>query len=336
MESLPAAGWRDLQRRVQVGWLLVRRMRMQRALAEAETELGWLGWEQVDFFDARLTEQVEKVQEFENAQANLLNTSAELSGRKNEVAQTLAQHISTHDGTQAALAAERAPLAAQLEQAEASRRQKLEAVERFSRAIDDLAKKERRLEARSLALMGLEQPDVEARIEAREVSDELGQIGSEKKLVTADKASAMREADMLEGVITRARGELKRIDTAAAAARETLAAARAGHDSETRLLDRERKKSSLHMAHLDKEKRKPYRIIGASLADDRIGPLNQPEILANVDALRAGLAEIGETMAALRAEGAAVDRGVLITFYLLLLAGIFMVSLFIGIAVDRQ
>ena len=94
-----------MRRRVWAGWLLVRRLRLQRALAEAETELGWLGWEQVDFFDPRLTEQVQKVQEFENAQATLLNTSAELSSRKNELAHTLAQHTSTHDETQASLAA---------------------------------------------------------------------------------------------------------------------------------------------------------------------------------------------------------------------------------------
>jgi hypothetical protein len=227
-------------------------------------------------------------------------------------------------------------LAAQLEQAEASRRQKLEAAERFTRAMDEMTRHEKRLEARSLAFMELEQPGMDARVEAREVSDELGQIASEKKLVMADKVSAAREADMLEAVITRARGELRRIDAAAAAAREALAAARESHDSETRILDRERKKSSLHMAHLDKEKRKPYQIIGASLADDRIAPLNQPEVLTTVDSLRAAIAQIDQSLSDLRAACAAVDPSILITFYLLLAAVLFTLSLFIGIAAHHR
>ncbi len=49
-----------------------------------------------------------------------------------------------------------------------------------------------------------------------------------------------------------------------------------------RQLDRERKKSNVHMSRLDREKRKPYRLIGACLADHGIAPLNQPEILEKV------------------------------------------------------
>jgi hypothetical protein len=319
-----------------MGWLLCRRIRLQRALFDAETELGWLGWEQVDFFDERLTEEVGKVQEFENAQAQLLNTSAELSGRKNELAQTLAQHTGKHDETQASLAAERAPLAASLEQSEAARKQKLGAVERFSRALDEIAKRERRLEARSLSFMGIGDPDIQARIEAREISDELSQLAAEKKLVLADKANASREAETLEDKIKRLRIDIGQIDAEVALARQSLAEARASHDAETRILDRERKKSSLHMAHLDKEKRKPYRIIGAALANDRISPINQPEVLTKVFVLREQLAQIDEALAELRTLCATVDISILISFYLLLAAIIFTLSLFVGVAFHHR
>jgi chromosome segregation ATPase len=314
---------------LRIGWLLLRRIRLRRTLFEAETELGWLGWEQVDFFDPRLTEQVRKVQEFENAQANLLNTSAELSGRKNEVAQTLAQHASAHDQAQAELAAERAPLAASLEQSEATRRLKLGAVERFDRALDEMTRREKRLAARAAALQDMDD-GIHTRIEEREVSDELSQLAAEKKLVAADKVTAASEAETLEQRIRQLRIDLSQIDTAIAEARNKFAAARASHDAEIRILDRERKKSSLHMAHLDKEKRKPYRIIGAALADDRISPLNQPEVLTKVHEFREKDAEIEQAVTDLRAACAAADRGVLITFYLLLLALLFILSLFIG------
>lgn len=327
MDPLPVVGWRDFRRRLRWGLLYAKRRRVRRALFEAETELGWLAWEQVDFYDERLTAEVAKVQEYENAQASLLNTSAELSGRKNELSEGLNRHSTEHDQTQAQLAAERAPLADQLASAETAYRTKTGAVERFERALEEMGRQEKRLQARSHGLLNSNAPEIETRIAAREIGDELAQVAAERKMLQADKVEAAREVAALEPAIARLRRELQRIDSASADARSTFNAARATHDSEARLLDRERKKSSLHMAHLDKEKRKPYRIIGASLADDGIAPLNQPEILSAVWALREQEAALEGAVEELRAACAAVDSSILISFYLLMAAVIFVILL---------
>ena len=158
--ALPQEGFRDLSRRLRIAWLWVARVRLRRALFKAEAELGLLGWEQVDIFDDAINAEVKKVQEFENAQASLLNVSAELSGRKAALDEELAREEALHDQAQASLAQEREPLAAQLEQAESARRQKLEAGERFERALGELARLEKRLQARSLSFMNVEHPSV--------------------------------------------------------------------------------------------------------------------------------------------------------------------------------
>ena len=320
MASLLREGWRDLRRRVRIVWLSVARWRLRRALFEAETELGWLGWEQVDFFDEELSTHVKIVQDFEQTQASLLNTSAELSGQKADLDRILARETAVHDQTQAALAAERAPISAKLEQAEATRRLKIEAGERFARALEEMASLEKRLEADSQAYMRAERPNIQIRIEARKVSDELGRLSGERKLVLAGQANAAREAAALEPAIARMRAELQRIDSAASAARDTLAAATRRHGGETRPLEHQKKKSNLRMAHLDGEKRAHYRIIGTCMANEGVAPRNQPELLTKVFSLRDRDLRLSETLADLRAACAAVHPGTLIAFYILLAA----------------
>ncbi len=327
MAAFPREGFLDLSRRLRIAWLRAVRLRLRRSLFEAEAQLGWLGWERVDFFDAETTAEVEKVREYENAEASLMNTSAELAGRKASLDRQLAAEKSLHDQAQKSLAEEREPIAAQLEQAEARRRQKLEAADRFERAIEEIARLEKQLEARSLSFMNIEHPSMAIRTEAREVSDELARLPGERKLVYADKAAALEQAARLEPEIARLRGHLQRIETASSAARDHLAAATRRLGGEMRLLEQEQRKSKVHMSRLDREKRKPYRRIGACLADHGIAPLNQPEVLEKVLTLRAREAELIQTLASLQAACAAADAGLLIAFYLLFAAILLAVAI---------
>lgn len=320
MAAFPREGFRDIARHVRRFWLRVQLFLLRRELFQAEAALGWLGWEQVDFFDNEINEQVRKVQEFENAQASLLNVSAELSGSKAALDEELAREKAIHDEAQAALALERAPIAAQYEEVEARRRLKVEAVARFERAIEEMARMEKELEARSLAYMNVQRLTPEIRAAARQVSDALGRLPAERHLVLADKANAMQEAARLEPVLAPLRAELQRIDTAAAAASDRLADATRRLTSGMRRFDREQKKSDIRMAHLDREKQTPYRLIGACLADHGISPLNQPQVLDKVLDLRAREAKLTQTLFDLQAACAAASPGLLTAFYFLLAA----------------
>ena len=324
--TLPREGFRDLFRRARIAGLWLVRLRVRSALVHAETELGFLGWEQVDFFDESISAEVTKVQEFENTQASLMNTSAELSGCKAALDEELARENALHDEAQAALATERQPFVAQFEQAESQRRLKVEAIERFNRAIAEFARLENRLEARSLGYLKVERPTDAIRAEAREVSDELSHIANQRQILLTDKTHAAGEIERIESVIANLRGELRRIDAAASAARDSLAAATRRLTAEMSNLDRQKKKSSVHMSRLDSKKRKPYRIIGACLADHGIAPLNQPQMLEKVMGLRERDACLVQTLTDLWAACAAASAGVLAAFYLLLAAVLAAVS----------
>jgi chromosome segregation ATPase len=324
--AFPREGYRDLRGRLRSAWLWAVQRRVGRELSDAEAELGWLAWQQVDFYDEQIIVEVEKIQEFEATQATIENTAAELSARKAALNAELDREKADHDKTQASLAADRAPFAVQLQQAETTRRRKMEAIDRFDRAIEEMARLEKELEEHSRAYMKVDRPDIAIRIEARKISDELARIPDERKRVIADKINAAQEAAGLEPEIARYRAELQRIDSASAAARERLAEATRRITGEKRVLDRQKKKTTLHMSHLDRKKREPYRFVGACLADHGIAPLNQPAVLQKVFSLRERNLHLAESLAELRAARAAADPGLLIAFYLLLAALLFCLS----------
>ena len=121
----------------------------------------------------------------------------------------------------------------------------------------------------------------------------------------ADKATAAKEASNLDSSIGQLRAEVQRIDLSSNEARQKFEETTRWLANEARMLDREKEKSSLKMANLDREKRKPYRFIGACLADHSIAPRNQPQILARVVELRTQDCDLVEELAKLHAACAA-------------------------------
>jgi chromosome segregation ATPase len=317
--ALPQVGYLDLCRRFWIARITIERLRLRRKIYEAETELGWLGWEQVEFYDEDTNAQIAKIHEFENAQASLQNTSAELAGHKVALDEELAHETTLHDQAQAALASERDPLAARAQELEPHRQDKLEIIERFDRAIAELTNRELELEELSLTFMNVEHPTLEHRNEAREISEELTRLADERKFVQSGKSNVVGELTAVETELSGLLAGIERIDTQSAQAREALAATARRVSDEIRLLEREKEKSNIHMSNIDREKQKPYRFIGACLADHGIAPRNQPEILDKVMNFRARDLQLADELAALRAACAATPPSLLISFYLLLL-----------------
>lgn len=317
-------GVRDLGRRLRIAWLWLQRHRTGRALYLAEAELGWLGWEQTEFYDEAVAAEVKKIQEFEDAQAALLNTNAELSGRKAALDEELAREKEKHDKAVAILESGKASLLTELRQVEARRRLKYEAVTRFEKAMEELSALEKNLEARSHSYLAITNPSLQTRVNAREVSDELSRVSGEKKLVGADKLAALRDAAATEPELSRLRTELNRIETASSEARDGLAAATKRLAAEMHLVDRNHRSSNIHIGKLDREKKAPYRNIGACLADHAIAPMNQPVILEKVITLRARKEELTGLITEYNALCAAADYTILIPFYLLAAALLFI------------
>jgi chromosome segregation ATPase len=319
-------GFRDLSARFRIAWLWVQRLRIRRDLYMAETQLGLLGWEQAEFYGDDINAHVKQVQDFEQTQAALLNVSAALSEKKAALDAQLAQARAIHDEKQAAIAAERAPVATRFDEADNTRRQKLAAIDRFDRAIQELEQTEKELQRRSLAFMKVANPTFEIRAEARRVTDELARVPGERKIVLADQSRARQEAAQLEPGIAQLRNQLREIDSRAAAVRDEFAAETRRLNGEMSRLDKERKKSHIEMSNLDREKRKPYQAIGACLADDGIGPLNQPEVLQKVLEFREKENIVSRNFRETQATFAKANGGILMGFYTLLVIILFVIT----------
>lgn len=326
MASLLTAGFQELGRKGRRLRLRSALWRGERALSHAEAELGLLGWEQVDFFDLAINEEVERLRGYERSQAHLINTSAEISSQlavvEDELAKSRAQHLEGLKG----LEEEREPLAERLAELEGTNREKREALERFKRAVAELEQRRRQLEARQQKLVTAGAGTVEEQVEAVNVARELVRLPRELELVRADQARVLGEANAAEIEADETRHQLRGMDEAIKSERERFAEIERKLSAQIRQLTGEQKKSDATMSQLDGEKSKPYRAIGACLADHEIAPLNQPQVLHQVLDLRSALAASSGEMERLKAETAAADPAALHRFYALA-AAIFVVAL---------
>jgi hypothetical protein len=86
-----------------------------------------------------------------------------------------------------------------------------------------------------------------------------------------------------------------------------------------KIRDNERKREQIgkRIESLNRKKEDPYRLIGRCLADEGIPPMNQPEALENVMAVRLSVQEIETQIAGSLACTAQVNRRELQLFYAL-------------------
>ena len=180
------------------------------------------------------------------------------------------------------------PLAAKIVELEERERQKMEVVERFERARGGTGGR----------------------------GGKLAHLPQELKRVLEDKARVSSEAEgiRIEKDETRARHKL--LDEEMAEERRRFAQVERELAAQIRQLTGARKKSEACMGRLDNAKSKPYREIGACLADHHLAPLNQPEKLDEVLRLRARQSALAEALERLAQASAAADAAVLRHFYL--------------------
>ena len=140
------------------------------------------------------------------------------------------------------------------------------------------------------------------------IARELARLPRELELVREDLARVSGEARTLDAERDEMRHQVRQVEESMAREREEFTQKEREITDQIRRRTGERKKSDGGVDHLDREKRKPYRAIGACLADNGIAPLNQPEVLQKVFQLRTAQSEAGEEMARLREETAGLKR----------------------------
>ena len=290
----------------------------RRQLAEAETHLGVLGWQQAEF-DPQTQNEVKKITHCEREQARLTNESAvlaktieEIEVARDQAAKRFAEQRVPIDERLRAVRDEVAKTAGDIEKVSGQ----LPGFERRAAELDRELREVTRLHA---SLMKTDSDTHEVRAEQARMRDRTMAIPGEIAEIQTRRARVQAEIDALE----KERGQSAERERALARELGELEAAHAKQhresDESIREKRRQRARVEKDSARIEREKANPYLEIGRVLADSGVGPMNQPQALDDVNAKRLAVQELEAGIANLGSVSAAEDA-TLVRHSLILLA----------------
>jgi chromosome segregation ATPase len=322
-------GVRDLRRRADRQRLRVVVWLRARSLQHAEIELGWLGWEQADFFDPEMEAEVDRIRVFEKEQAELVNAGADLADRIRETEEQREAAKQALEKTIADSETERAPLEAERATAAAAVRTKRDARGKFARHAEDLPRLQAALEMCYEELSFIEPKDAATLTDLARIREERARADRELREVQMSHGLLGDEIAALEQSIAELDQRLGVYYAAEREARSKFERIDAEHAERIGDAEQERAESAKEITALDSKKTDPYRRLGQCLADNNIPPRNQPDALLHVHELRSQIADAAEGIRRLSAESAAEDPAELTKFYALLALVILLLLVFL-------
>ena len=303
-----SAGCRELAAKIQRLRLGVCLWLESKKLRRAEFELGWLGWQQADFFGTEMECEIEKIRQFEREQVELVNTSAELEEQLRHLEQQRAETRRRYEAEIAAILEKRQPVIEALagqEKAMSGKRRELARLERALKELDELPVI---LTRRYAELSAIEPQTSDIRSQLILLSDRRLAIPAEMKSVCLQKENMAREIENLESELQAQRTLIESSEAEELGRREALAGSDAAYVERIRATRDETRSSQKRIDSLDGKKREPFLEVGRCLADHGIAPLNQPEALAQVHRLRANHAQLRQELALSRAHSGEIER----------------------------
>ena len=279
--NLFAPGLREASRILGRQFSHVRLLVAGRRLARAETQLGLLGWQQADF-EGEALPHVEQLTDCERTQARLTNESAAHALAIRQLQEQRDGERRQFEDARARLEAERARVAAPVEEAERQLAVRQRTTVNFADRLPELERELREVSQLYSELLAVEPQTAEIRREVIRQRERMTVIPNEKADLRKRQQQAVNATHALEESV--ARGRL-----AVGAADEQLRAQRAEFEKADgarakEIADREREKLTVERESdaLEKAKGNPYRKIGQLLADSGIAPMNQPHALTAV------------------------------------------------------
>jgi len=285
-----------------------------RRLMKAEITLGELGWQQADFPDS-VEETINNLRRIENEQAELFNRSADLAGELSAAQKERDEHRATYEKVRRGIVAETQPHLTEKQQHEEARAELHQLTAALRGQLPELQGQEReyRRQIEEIPARGL--PLDEAQDERKRLTDlhqatlsslTAASEGIEKSCATIrthDEAIAR-----VEPIIEAFEKKLDALDGAFNAA---------DHERAEAILKLQQDKHGVErrLAELDKAKGNEFLIVGRCLADANIPPMNQPQALEKVLALRETIANRLRAIAESLAWSDAADHNELRKFY---------------------
>jgi chromosome segregation ATPase len=274
-------GLREIGR--QAARLLVRaRLALaRRRRARALTQLGLLGWQGADF-DPETQRQVDEIQNVEREQSRHLNEAAahslEVRQLNTERESVRRSHLEVRRQQEAELRKAN-EAKAQLERQVAEKR-KVEP--KFQQRIPELDRELRETNKLYSELLVMEKQTPQTKQEIIRLRERIVAIPNEKNDLRTSHLRSVTELRTLEESLARQAGAVAAAQQRINYAESQWEAADAVLAARIKAAEKEKTAAERQYASLETAKSNPYQRIGEVLAGSGIGPINQPEMLAEV------------------------------------------------------
>jgi chromosome segregation ATPase len=269
----------------------------RRKLAQAETRLGLLGWQQAEF-EGEARRQVEAIHHLEKEQATLTNRSAEIARELERIAAERAATKDAFETLRADITAEREKARQPLEdlsrELAGMRDREPEMEKKASRIDEELAEVERLYND----LLVVQPQTDKIRDQIMHLRERLIALPNQRTDLRAGLTRIKTDIRERDEKVARIEEQTREFDERLKAARTAFEEKDAPLAERQRTLEKEKAQAEKTVEQIERGKADPYRAIGSVLADSDIAPLNQPEALHRVHSLRHEIAEREAAIAA--------------------------------------
>lgn len=293
--------------------------RMHQQVERAETELGRFAWREAEGV-AGVREEFEKVRELEKKQTSLADQIADLEAKIETLRDEQAANQTAMQEALSGLESQRVTLVADQQAAVrqvSAMRNEISSLDREMHQLDDeqeaLLREYADLEVASPPPPGMEVRQTEIKERRAAIPDDRAQIIQRRVEVSNQLSPVQENLALLESKIAildkKIAGERSEYETKDRSLADII------RTYQSEISDARKRNLSL-----ERDKHRPYLILGRRLADRDIAVKERPELMERVQELRRQEHEIEEQQNASTAASQEVDRADMRKFYLLLVA----------------
>jgi chromosome segregation ATPase len=284
-------GAREIARKLGRVLNRLRTIAQRRRLAQAETELGLLGWQQADY-DEETQREVDKIQNYEREQARLTNESAEIGRAIRALREERDQARKEYEEARRQIATQlgewRNPIPSQEKQLATLVRQE----PHFQKRMPELEREQREVSKLYSELLAMPVHNAQVRTELTRLRERTVAIPNEKADLRTQHMRLVSEIKSLETTLVQRREqagaleqELKQLDSSFQASERERSGAIKSREREKARVEKE-------IDAMEIAKANPYQQIGRVLADSNLAPMNQPQALEKVRRQRFALEQL--------------------------------------------
>ncbi len=298
-------------------------------LAEAEGELGLLGWQQADFRGESQRE-VEKIKNCEREQSRLTNEGAEVGRSMRKFREEREVGKKAYEEQKQVLQAERQVLLEPVTRLEKEIEEHRREEPGYEKRIPDLDRELRDVQAQYSRLLAEKNQSPQDRAELIRLRERTVAIPNEKADLRTRHLRVASEIQMLESQLTARRKELDEATGKLRVLEQEFAEKDRVLATELKKLDKEKARIDAENDALELAKANPYQQLGRILADHRLPPVNQPHSLEKVLRYRESLELLEAELVTSKQESGAENLPVLRVSFVLLGTIVFLVFLVLG------